>query len=166
MVTVLTQHLGYSFIGTSSQPCSRSPLGSRLATTLVDRYFHNYFLPFFHSPSRPFLIEGVLGSKASAQKPMGKPLSRPRRPFWIFEVLIEGMIKSKNLFSESWLEGPITYDLTPSAILDKAGGEVLQAVRHCRQWARAPGAARLVFLSKVNIPNLSLLPCLEKLKKL
>ena len=25
----------------------------------------------------------------------------PWRPFWIFEVLIEGMIESKNLFSES-----------------------------------------------------------------
>ena len=25
----------------------------------------------------------------------------PWQPFWIFEVLIEGMMKSKNLFSES-----------------------------------------------------------------
>ena len=55
----------------SGQRCSRSPLGGRLATTIVDRYFHHYFfsIPFhsiffpFHSPSRPFLIEGVLGSK-------------------------------------------------------------------------------------------------------
>ena len=47
------------------------------------------------------------------------------------------MIKSKNLFSESLSVGPITYGLfyflTPSALLDLAGGEVLQAVRHCRR---------------------------------
>ena len=30
------------------------------------------------------------------------------------------------------------------AILDKAGGEVLQAVRRCRRLASAPGASRLV----------------------
>ena len=29
-------------------------------------------------------------------------------PFLVFEVLIEEMIESKNLFSESWSEGPIT----------------------------------------------------------
>ena len=57
-------------IGTSGRRCSQSQLGGRLATTLVDRYFHHYF-PFhsifsifsIFSPSRPFLIEGVLGSK-------------------------------------------------------------------------------------------------------
>ena len=32
----------------------------------------------------------------------------PLRPFWIFKVLTEGMIESKNLFSESWSVGPIT----------------------------------------------------------
>ena len=32
----------------------------------------------------------------------------PWRPFWIFEVLEEGMIESKNLFSESCSGGPIT----------------------------------------------------------
>ena len=73
----------------------------------------------------------------------------PWRPFLIFEVLIEGMMDSKNLFSESWWEGPITYGLTYfgtlSGILDKVGGEVLQAVRRFRRWASAPGAARLVF---------------------
>ena len=31
----------------------------------------------------------------------------PWWPFWIFEVLIEGMVESKNLFNESWSEGPI-----------------------------------------------------------
>ena len=30
-------------IGTSGRRCSRSPLGGRLATTLVDRYFHHSF---------------------------------------------------------------------------------------------------------------------------
>ena len=44
----------------------------------------------------------------------------PWWPFYIFEVLKEGMIESKNLFSESWSEGPITegltYIRTPSAI--------------------------------------------------
>ena len=55
-----------NIIGTSCRRCSWSPLGGRLATTLVDRYFHHYFpfsIFFSHSPSRPFLIEGVLGSK-------------------------------------------------------------------------------------------------------
>ena len=51
-----------SSIGTSGRRCSRSPLGGRLATTLVDRYFHHYIFspPFSSFPSRPFLIEGVL----------------------------------------------------------------------------------------------------------
>ena len=34
--------------------------GGRLATMLVDRYFHHSFL---FSPSQPFLIERLLGSK-------------------------------------------------------------------------------------------------------
>ena len=46
----------------------------------------------------------------------------PWQPFWIFEILIEGLMESKNLFSESWSEGQITKGLTsfqtPSAILD------------------------------------------------
>ena len=51
-------------ICTSGRRCSRSPLGGRLATTLVDCYFHHYFLfSFLFSPSSTFLIEGVLGSK-------------------------------------------------------------------------------------------------------
>ena len=61
----------------------------------------------------------------------------PWRPFWIFEVLIEGMIKSKNSFSKSWLEGPIIKDLnsfqTLSAILDQVGGAALQPVSECPQ---------------------------------
>ena len=36
----------------------------RLATTLVYRYFHRFFILFhFFSPSRTFLIQGVLGSQ-------------------------------------------------------------------------------------------------------
>ena len=35
----------------------------------------------------------------------------PWWPFWIFEVPIEGIIESKNLFSESCSGGPITKDL-------------------------------------------------------
>ena len=59
-------------IGTSGQPCSRSPLGGRIATTLVATISVNIFFPllfFFSSlfplfyPSRNSLIEGVLGSK-------------------------------------------------------------------------------------------------------
>ena len=44
------------------------------------------------------------------------------RPFWIFEVLIEGMIESKYFFFKRCLEGPITWGLTylqtPLVILD------------------------------------------------
>ena len=49
--------------GKSGWHCNRSPFGGRLATTLVDRYFHHYFLHFPFSPLQPFLIEGALGSK-------------------------------------------------------------------------------------------------------
>ena len=78
VATISTVIFSFFLIGTSGRRCSWSPLGGRLATTLVDRYFHHYLLfPFFpFSPSWPFLIEGVLGSK--------------------------------NLFSKSWLERPIT----------------------------------------------------------
>ena len=52
----------------------------------------------------------------------------PWRPFWIFGVLIEGMMESKNLFSESCSEWPITYVYTPfqtpSAILWPPGGHL------------------------------------------
>ena len=48
-------------------------------------------------------------------------------------------------------EGPITQGLTyfwtPLAILDKAGSEVLLAVRRCMRCASAPGDSRLI-LSK------------------
>ena len=54
--------LALLIFGTSGWRCSRSALGSRLAKTLVDRYFHIFF-PFHRSRWKPFLIEGVLGSK-------------------------------------------------------------------------------------------------------
>ena len=47
-------------IGTSVVVAVGHPSGGRLATTIVDRYFHHYFLCFVlfcSSPSRPFLIE-------------------------------------------------------------------------------------------------------------
>ena len=37
--------LVFLIIGTRGRRCSRLPLGGRLATTIVDRYFHHYF-PF------------------------------------------------------------------------------------------------------------------------
>ena len=72
-----------------------------VATILISPFL--FSSPFF-SPfplSRPFLIEGVLGSKTyfvnvawSAQKPRGRHLSRPRRPFlgpwqpfWILQAV-------------------------------------------------------------------------------
>ena len=58
-------------------------------------YFHQFFLFLFFpfpppfSPLRPFLIEGVLGSKNlfcknlwKGPKARGRHLSRPRQPFW------------------------------------------------------------------------------------
>ena len=68
------------------------------------------------------------------------------------------MIESKNLFSKSWSEGPKVCPITRprwpfrSGRWGVAGKEVLQAVRRCRRWASAPGAARLVFecLSRLN----------------
>ena len=71
-------------IGTSGWRCSRSPLGGWLATTFVDRYFHRYFVFFsiFSSPSRPFLIEGVLGSKNLFSKSGSKwPITWGYTPF-------------------------------------------------------------------------------------
>ena len=54
----------------------------------------------------------------SVQKPRGTPVHpfpdpvghfvTPWWPFWIFEVLTEGMIESKNLFSESYSGGPMS----------------------------------------------------------
>ena len=56
----------------------------------------------------------------------GGHLSRPRWPFW----------------------GPL------AAILDSAGGAAFQAVQHCRQWAIAPGTARLVLFTTYHITDI------------
>ena len=70
-------------IGTSGRRCSRSALGGRLATTLVATIFIIIFFYFiFFSP---FFFS-------------------PSSPF-----LAEGVLGSKNLFSESRLKWPITY---------------------------------------------------------
>ena len=79
--------------------------------------FHHYFPPFFFlhhdlfskkecSDQKTYLVNG------SAQKPRVRRLSRPRRPFWVplganFDFpggsmfFIEGVLRSKNLLSES-----------------------------------------------------------------
>ena len=52
-------------IGKSSRRCSWLPFRRSTGNDVSGQYFHHYFLllfPFF-SPSSPFLIEGVLGSK-------------------------------------------------------------------------------------------------------
>ena len=93
--------------------------GSRLAMTLVAN--KNYILCFFpvvyFSLRRSARIKTLIQRKLTeALKKLGvnpfpDPVGHfwtPWRAFWIFEVLIEGMIKSKNLFSKSCLGGPIT----------------------------------------------------------
>ena len=51
--------------GTSGRCSSQSPFRKLTGTTIVDRYFHYscFFFSSSSSPSQPFLIEGVLGSK-------------------------------------------------------------------------------------------------------
>ena len=54
----------------------------------------------------------------------------------------------KNLFSESWSERPSYYREVTSVFWFgecKLASAALQAVRRCRRWASAPGAARLEF---------------------
>ena len=103
-------------------------------------YFPHYF-PFFGPPLFPplstFFIKGMLKSKNL----VGRPLSRPCWLFWgplaaIFHFWcshIEEIIKSKNLFCESWLEGQLTQGFTSFktllAILEPPGGHF----RFCRQ---------------------------------
>ena len=69
-----------------------------------------------------------------APKNLGVDLFRSCRTVWIFVVPLEGIIESKNLFCQGFLQGPITYDwpsfqtlLGPHAlvvILNFAGGGV------------------------------------------
>ena len=108
-------------IGTSGRRCSQSPLGGQLATSLVDRYFHHYFFfpfsvaTFSHRRSaqiKKLILQKLMGAPRNLgvhhfPDPVGY-FGAPWRLFWIFEAFIEGMIESKNLFSESWSEGPIT----------------------------------------------------------
>ena len=51
------------FFGTSGRRCSWSPFRRSTGNDVSGHYFHHYFFPLFFSPSSPFLIEGVLGSK-------------------------------------------------------------------------------------------------------
>ena len=62
-----------------------------------------------------------------------------RRNDWIKKLILRKLSEGSN---------KLRLDLfrTPSAILDKAGGEVLKAVRHCRRWVSALGTARLIFV--------------------
>ena len=75
------------------------------------------FLALFISPRffpllSDFLIEGVFKWKKliceswwECPKASVWTLSRPRQPFWSFEVLIGGIIKSKTFFREYWAKG-------------------------------------------------------------
>ena len=76
-------------LGTSVPRSSRSAFGRPTGNDVSGHYI--IFFPFFF-PSSTFLIEGALGSKN-----LFREFWAPRRPFWIFEVLIEGMIESKKL---------------------------------------------------------------------
>ena len=58
------------------------------------------------------------------------------------------LFRFSRFFSSSFFVVTFSHRRTPSAMLDKAGGEVLQAVRHCRRWASAPGAA---FVSRIRV---------------
>ena len=91
--------------------------GGRLATTLVATindviFSFSFFLlsVFFFSHRRSARLKKTYFAKVdgSAQKPGGRLLSRlrqpfwgPWQPFWIFEAIIEGMVETKNLLSES-----------------------------------------------------------------
>ena len=62
----------------------------------------------------------------------------------------EKLLESKNLFCESWSERPYYYREGISAFWfggSKLAPLALRAVRRCRRWASAPGAARLVLLT-------------------
>ena len=79
-------------LGTSSRHCSRSALGDRLATTVVDCYFPHYFhffpynffvsvANFSHRRSAWIKTTYLAKVDGSAQKSRGRTLSRSRRPF-------------------------------------------------------------------------------------
>ena len=104
---------------------SRSLFRWLTGTTIVDRYFHYSFLfsflPLFSVTTFSQRRSARIKFFAFLQKLMGVPknlgvhpfpdpighFGASWQPFWMFEVLIEGMIESKNLFSKRWSEGPI-----------------------------------------------------------
>ena len=111
------------FFGMSGRRSSRSAFSGRLVTMLVATVNNTIFSCPFFSPSSTFLIEGMLWSNHLFRKRlMGAPKNQevgtysdpishfgaPLQPFWIFEVLIEGMIESKDLLSKSCSGGQIT----------------------------------------------------------
>ena len=109
----------YKKIDTSVSVAVGHRSGDLLSTTFVSHYFHHSFL----FPSQPFLIGWLVGSKKlfhksgrECPKTYGYPFTDivvhfwpPWLPFWIFEVLIEGSIESKNLF------GPLSRKSAPFA---------------------------------------------------
>ena len=86
-----------------------------LVATKTDIIFVSFPVIYF-SHRRSACIKNLFKNvDGSAQKPREEPLpdqvgnfGTPWRPFRIFEVLIEEMIESKNLFSESCLKHPKT----------------------------------------------------------
>ena len=79
---------GLTRIGTSVVVAVGRLLGDRLATTLVDCYFHHFFLFVFCSPSRPFLIEQLFEWKSvfseSCLERAKTLVSTLSRPPWLF----------------------------------------------------------------------------------
>ena len=129
--------------------------GGRLATTLANCYYHNSFLHLHFSassPSQPILIEWLLwktylikvdrSAKNWKTNPIPDPIRHfvaPWRPFWIIEVLIEGMIKSKTNLAK--VVGGQQLRVWPCLQL-----WIKEAVRCWRQWASAPFVTMLIFV--------------------
>ena len=107
------------------QRCSRSQFrwltGNEVSELLFSPLFSSSSTSTFSSLSQPFLTEWLLDQKTylmkvdgSAQKLRGSPPFKGHFgttiwPFWIFEILIKGMIESKNLFCESLITKGLTY---------------------------------------------------------
>ena len=78
----------------------RSTAGNDVVATIFIHIFFSFFPPFFFpffsrfffSQSRPFLIEGVLGSKnlfseSCLECPKNSHFGAPWRPFWILQAV-------------------------------------------------------------------------------